>query len=117
VGYLLDPSGKPIAGSPVTAVDALHSLGRQVLSNDSGLYRFPELPAAAYEISAIAPGFEKVTVRNIKVEVNAQLRIDLHLPIAAIKQAVLVTSAAERAQTESSELGMVLDQQTIESLP
>ncbi len=116
-GYLFDPSGKPVANSPVTAADALHSVTRHVLSNDTGLYRFPELPAATYAISAVAPGFEKVTVRDVKVEVNAQLRIDLHLPIAAIKQAVEVTSAAERALTESSELGTVLDQQKIESLP
>lgn len=116
-GYLFDPSGKAIANSPVTVSDALHSVARQVLSDGTGLYRFSDLPPATYAIAAVAPGFEKVTMRDVKLDVNSQLRLDLHLPIAALKQAIEVTSAIRQAQTESSELGIVLDQQRIQSLP
>jgi len=116
-GYLLDPSGKPIAHATVTAADALHSVTRETTTDSEGFYRFPELAPASYVINAAAPGFEKVAITDVTVSVNARLRLDLHLPIAAVNQAVVVTASVLQIRMWSSDLGASLDQEQIKSLP
>ncbi len=116
-GYLLDPSNRPIAYSRVTVSDALHSALRETATDGKGFYRFAELAPSTYEITASALGFEKVTIRDVRVPVNTQLQLDLHLPIAAVQQAVVITASGQQIRTRSSDLGDSLDREQIQNLP
>jgi outer membrane receptor protein involved in Fe transport len=113
---VIDSSGKPIPRAAVAVSDSLRGLSRRTVTDDTGLYRFADLAPAVYEVSASAPGFE--TARSAAtLLVDARLRLDLRLAIAGITHRVDVTARAEPVLTESSELGTVIDQRRIQSLP
>ena len=86
-------------------------------SNSTGFYRFVELPPALYAISASARGFDKSTRTDVPLRVGTPLRIDFHLPVAGIQQSIEVTAVVRQLPMDSSELGAVLDQQRIQTLP
>ncbi|HEV2423871.1 MAG TPA: TonB-dependent receptor [Terriglobia bacterium] len=117
VGYVYDPSGALIANAEVTVSDADRALVRTTRTNASGAYAVPELTPAVYTVSASAPGFAEMTQAGMQVEVNGQLRYDFHLSIAPVRKAVVVTASAPPMQAGSPELGAVIDQEQIASVP
>jgi TonB dependent receptor len=67
-------------------------------------------------VSASTKGFE--TSRSAAIlPVDGRLRLDLRLSVAGITDHVNVTARVEPIQTESSELGTVIDQRRIQTLP
>ena len=115
-GYVLDPASRPIAGAEVAASDALRSTVRQTATDSNGLYYFADLPPAAYTVTCSAKGFGPVATA-LEVAVNANARADFHLPVAARREKVTVEGIVHTLQTESGELGTVIDQGRIDSLP
>jgi hypothetical protein len=55
-GEITDAHGLPVAGAKVTARNLGTSETREVTADPDGEYRFLELPAGEYEVSALAPG-------------------------------------------------------------
>ena len=119
-GYVLDPASRPIAGAKVAASDSLRATVRQAFTDSKGLYYFADLPPAAYTLACSAKDFATAEAR-VQVAVNANARADFHLPIAARHETITTLDYPEwwegQLQTESSELGTVIDQSRIESLP
>ena len=117
VGYVFDPSGASIANAEITVSDTGRSLIRTTRTDASGAYALAELTPAVYSVSASAPGFAQITEPRVAVEVNSQLRQDFHLPIATVKKTIVVATSAPPVQAESPELGAVINQEQIASVP
>ncbi|HYM11781.1 MAG TPA: carboxypeptidase-like regulatory domain-containing protein, partial [Bryobacterales bacterium] len=116
-GYVLDPNRGAIAGAAVVTRDASRGFERRVESDRSGFYVVAELAPAVYEVSASAAGFAESAAREVRVAVNSRERLDITLPLAGRQESVEVRANAGLIQTESSELGEVIDQSRIEELP
>ncbi len=116
-GSVIDPSGQPVAGAMVVASDGLRALSRTTVSDGEGRYRLADLPPARYDISAVAQGFERVERPQVPVAVDSEQRLDFYLPIAGIVQTVEVTAELAPLQVESADLGTIIDQRRIQSLP
>jgi hypothetical protein len=117
LGYVYDPSGAVINDASVTVSDARHALTRRTTTDASGSFIVAGLPPATYSVTATAPSFGEVTQRDLELEVNTQLRTDFHLVLAGVKKTIQVEATANPLQTESAEVGTVIDQSQIESLP
>jgi hypothetical protein len=115
-GYVLDPANRPIAGAQVTASDSKRATVREASTDSRGLYYFADLPPAAYTLTSTAKNFSAAEAR-VQVAVNADIRADFHLPIATRRQTVTVEGVVHALQSESGELGTVIDQSRIDSLP
>ena len=116
-GSVIDPRGRPIPGAAVVASDSLRASTRTTVSDEEGRYRFTDLAPALYDVSAGCPGFERVQRPQVQVAVDSRLRLDFHLPVAGIVQTVEVTAPLVPVQVESADLGAVIDQRRIQSLP
>ena len=116
-GYVLDPAQRPVPNAKVTITDGSRSLVRNAVTDVAGFYRLPDLPPALYRLSSSAAGFLLTTAPDLQLEVNAQMRVDFHLPIAGQEQSVTVRATEAAVPTETSDLGMVIDQDRISSLP
>ena len=116
-GTVIDPSGRPIPGAAVVASDSLRASTRTAVCDEEGRYRFTDLAPALYDVSAAAQGFEQVQRPRVQVAVDSRLRLDFRLPVAGIVQAVEVTAPLIPIQVESADLGAVIDQRRIQSLP
>ncbi len=116
-GFVQDPAQQSIAHVAVTATDVSRHLSRTATTDTAGFYRFDNLVPAVYDISASVHGFEAVAVKSVRVQVDADTRIDLHPQIAGKHELVTVETPAQPLQTETSDLGNVIDREMIEKLP
>src|SRR5207302_1659178 len=83
----------------------------------TGFYRFVQARPAIYIVSAYAQKFSEVKSDRVFVRVDTQTRLDFILPLAVVGESVTVTARAGRIQTESQELGFVLDEEKVSHLP
>jgi hypothetical protein len=116
-GYVMDPSNRPIAGVSLTALDPGHAVARQSTTDLAGFYRFLDLPPGVYAVSVSAKGFEPTSAKDMRVEVNSQVRADFHPVISGKGESVTVRAQVRTLATESSDLGTVMERSQIDSLP
>ena len=116
-GYVLDPSRRPIPGASITASDAKRSLTRSATTDATGYFRVADLPPSAYRLSAAAPGFVTTQSPDVRVAVDAQMRVDFDLGVSGKEESLTVHATATAVPTESSELGTVISQERIAGLP
>ena len=116
-GKVVDPSGASIAGAKVTAKD----LDRGTLwtgeTNQEGFYNLPRVPVGRYEIRTEAQGFQTAVHPSIQLMLNQTARVDFQMQLGEVTQTVDVTAAPPLLQTETTQLGTVIDSKTNETLP
>ncbi|MBK9168629.1 MAG: TonB-dependent receptor [Bryobacterales bacterium] len=116
-GFILDPSQRPIAAARVEARSSETGVERRVRTDASGYYLLAELPPGTYDVQAEAPGFEPVEAPAVRVTVNTRARADFALPVAGVRSSLEVSARVKRIETESADLGLVLDRTSIQRLP
>jgi len=103
-------------GAKITASNPQHATTRETASDATGFYRFTDLPPADYALTCSAKDFAAATAQ-VQVAVNSSGRVDFQLPIAGRQEHISVEGVVHDIQSESSELGTVIDRSRIESLP
>lgn len=117
VGTVKDSSGAVVPNITILVRNQATNATRSITSSQSGDYSVPLLDPGIYEVSAAAPGFQKVIYSNITVQVNQTVRVDVKLTVGAVQQQVQVTAAAPLIQTDTSSVGQVVTQTQISNLP
>ena len=115
-GLVLDPSDRPLAGARVVATGPQQTFSRTAVTNHAGYYRIIDLPPATYSLTCGADKFEAVNAK-VAVTVNTTVQVDFRLPLAGVRQTITITAVVRPVQTESVELGALLDTKTVEGLP
>ena len=116
-GIVKDPSGAVAPGVEVTATNTGTNAVFRSTTDATGLYSLHGLPAGLYQIAAEPKGFRKFVAKDLRVQVNETLRVDLTLQVGDLAQTVEVSGTAQTVDTESITLRNVVDEQRIESLP
>lgn len=116
-GQVVDPSGAPVANAQVkvTQQETGVSISKQTASD--GDYTVPLLKPGTYTIAVMAPGFKSEIRQDIILQVQQVAQQDFKLQIGDIQQQVTVEGAPPLLNTESTEVGNVLSQQSTEQLP
>lgn len=116
-GQVTDPSGAAVVGAKVTARDLDRGTTFPTSTDGVGRYNLPRVPPGNYEVRAENPGFQTAVQSPVLLNVNQVAKIDFQLSVGNVNQTVEVTSAAPILQTQTTELGTVLDAKTNVSLP
>ena len=117
-GEITDAHGLRVAGAKVIARNVGTSETREVTADADGEYRFLELPAGEYEVSAVAPGLQESRVSRVRVEVGAETIIGVKLSQAKDRQdTVTVVETVPLVETSSTTLSQVVDRQLVQELP
>ena len=116
-GVVRDRAQAVVAGAKVTIINVQTNLSQGVTSAADGSFHFLALPAGSYKVTATAPGFRPYTGTNITVQVNDQLHLDITLDVGAVSEHVDVSADVARVETESTQLGDVIDSQKMLALP
>ena len=74
-------------------------------------------PSALYNVSVEGKGFRRSDVTGVKVEVNQQAKVDVSLQVGEVTQSVEVAANASLVQTESTDVGTVIDNKRFVDLP
>jgi Carboxypeptidase regulatory-like domain/TonB dependent receptor len=117
VGTVHDGSGGVLSGVTITIRNEGTNVTRTVVTTASGDYSAPLLPPGNYEVTAELQGFDNSVLRNVQLQVNQTVRINVALTVAALTETVNVVAEPPLVQTDTSSLGQVVGEVQIENLP
>ncbi len=117
-GVITDPAGAVVPNVKVTITNLSTNSKHETLSNQAGVYQVLQLPIGSYEVTAVAPGFELVTVRpQTALEINQTLRVDVQLQLGKVGSEITVESNVTQVETENSTVGATVTGQAIYEMP
>ncbi len=83
-GIVWDPTGEPLSGVILTAVDEESGRQMETISDSEGYYRFLALPPGSYTVTAKAKAFKDVIHRNLKLYSPDTLIENISFEVSAI---------------------------------
>ncbi|HEX4748267.1 MAG TPA: carboxypeptidase regulatory-like domain-containing protein [Bryobacteraceae bacterium] len=116
-GTVTDKTGGAVSGAKVGAKDLDRGTIYPTTTGGDGSYSLPRLPVGRYEIRVEHPGFQTAVQSNVTLVLNQVAKVDFELQVGNVSQTVEVTTAAPVLQTETTQLGTVLDARTNVALP
>lgn len=117
-GTVRDPSGLAVPAANVSLIDTARGLSRTALTNESGAYIFPNVPAGDYRVQVAKDGFDTQSVQGIQLQVGQTAALDVTLRVGAVSTVVSVSGEqAVLLETESNVIGTVVDSDRVQSLP
>jgi hypothetical protein len=117
VGTVVDPTGASVPNAAVTITLTGQDTVHKSVTNESGNFTEPGLPAGIYTVSVTAPGFKKEIRANITVETNTTTRVDVPLVTGSASDEVTVTEAPPQLQTDRADISTTIESKQIENLP
>jgi hypothetical protein len=115
-GTVIDPSGAAVENAAIKITNIATGQVRQVTSNSSGLYVFPNVGVGTYTLSASAPGFQEYKKTGIVVNVAQNLQANVPLAIGSSEQSVTVEANALQVQSQTSEVSSLISGQQVRQL-
>ena len=116
-GTITDPSGAAIPNVTVTLTNNGTQQTRTTTTGTDGSYKFALLPPGNYKVTFTAMGFKTSEVASVQLNVTETPALDRSLEVGAQSEQITVEAAAETLQTQSSTLGTVVNQQSVQGLP
>src|SRR5687767_2827534 len=117
VGRVTDASGGVLPGVTVTATQQGTGIESSSVTNANGEYLFPGLRVGIYEVAAELQGFRRTVRANVQLNVQTRAQVDLQLSVGAVTEQVTVTGRSELLQTQTADIGNIVDQRQVQDLP
>jgi len=116
-GTVLDSSGAAVANATVTATHTETGAVNTATTGPTGGFRLYDLRLGIYKVTASASGFKTEEKTGVLVQINSTSSLDFLLQPGDIKETVTILADAPGLQTESSDIGTVVDKRQIQDLP
>lgn len=117
-GSVTDKTGAVIPNVDVTLTNQQTGEIRSEKANGQGVYNILDVLPGVYTLSVKPTGnFAGYTQRNIQLEVNRQVRVDVALEPASVSTQVTITEAPPAMQTETAEVNSEISHTQISQLP
>ncbi|MGA9355917.1 MAG: TonB-dependent receptor [Terriglobales bacterium] len=117
VGLVRDQSGAVVQGAKVTVTDAERGTTLTFTTNNDGEYVASPLHIGRYTVTVEKSGFKKAVAGPVQVNVQDRVGVDVQLQPGAATEVMTITSQGSQLETETSDLGQVVDSQRINALP
>lgn len=117
VGLVRDSSGAVISGAKVTVSDVDRGTMLTLSTNDDGEYVASPLRIGRYKVTVEKPGFKKGVAGPVQVNIQDRIAINLDLQPGMASETVTVIGETAQLETETSDLGQVVDSRRINALP
>jgi hypothetical protein len=116
VGTVVDSSGAAVAGADVTAHNVATGVTWTAKTNNTGGYRFDNLPIGSYDISARATGFQ-TTTEKVDVQLNKSGTANLTLTPGSASTTIEVAGVTETLDTTTAQIQTTYEAKMLEDLP
>ncbi len=117
LGRVTDETGASIAKVTVSLVNDDTGVARSAETNATGDYAFVEVPVGSYHIEFSQTGFQKNLRRGIRLDLNQVLTMNTVMKVGGAQEVVDVTSEAPLVDTNSTQLGAVVNDHSVSGLP
>jgi vitamin B12 transporter len=92
-GRVVDPQGAGVPGASVTLYARDHRVRLTTSTDATGVYRFERLALGSYLVEAEAPGFARTTARELRVEHDRAVTLEIQLQLAGVRTEVIITAS------------------------
>lgn len=116
-GVVTDPSGAVLSGASVIATDTQTGIQTSATTDAKGFYNLPALAIGTYDIEIRHPGFKMFRKTGLVIDANSALRVDTTLSLGAINEKIEVESEAATVETQSTQMGEVIEGSKMTSVP
>jgi hypothetical protein len=116
-GTVSDPSGAAIANAAVTLTDTGTGLSRDTVTNESGIFVYPDLPIGAYSLKISAAGFKTENRPDLTLLTGQVIDLPIALAVGAQTQQITVSSDTQQIETSISTVEQSVTQQQMRDLP
>ena len=117
VGTVKDPSGALLPNAKVTVKDIERGTTFVTHTSDSGEFVASALKIGRYTVTIGNPGFKTAVSVPLDLDVQQRIAVNVTLQVGQVTESVEVTGAAPLLETETSELGQVVDSKRVQNLP
>jgi Carboxypeptidase regulatory-like domain/TonB dependent receptor len=116
-GVIRDPSGAGIPNAKVMLTNEDTNISASTTAGSEGRYSFSPVKAGHYSLSGSASGFRTVKQKNVTLDVQQKLEVDISLTIGQATETVVVDAAPPLLQTLDASVGQVVGEKAINNLP
>jgi hypothetical protein len=116
-GRIIDSSGAVVPSATVTITNKATGVAVTTSADADGEYQVLTLIPGTYTVKATAAGFESVLRDDIHLHVQDLLSIDFALKVGSVNAEIVVTARESMLETQTADLGSVVNEQRINDLP
>ncbi|MBK7928013.1 MAG: TonB-dependent receptor [Bryobacterales bacterium] len=116
-GTVTDNTGAVVSGAKVTARNVSTGVTTEAVSNPSGVFLFPFLPPAEYEVDCELQGFKKAVRSGVVLETATTRSLDFTLEVGAVTESVEVNATVPLLESETSSVGQFIERTTVFNMP
>lgn len=116
-GIVMDPSGAVIPGAQVTLLNVDGGGTRMVTTPTDGRYRFPAVAPGHYSIMVKAASFSPQTINGLNIQLDNHVEQNVSMLTGNESQSIQVTSDVGVVDTTAYDIGGVISQAQIDTLP
>ena len=116
-GLVTDATGAAISGAQVKVTDQGTGIVTTKQTAQDGYYTAPLLKPGVYSIEVAATGFATAVRKDIGLQIQQVVQADFKLQVGNMQQEVTVEGGAPLLNTESTEVGNVLSEHSVQQLP
>jgi len=117
VGRIVDQTGAVVPKAVVTITNKATGVVVTPSVDSSGEYQVETLIPGKYSVRVSADGFESILRDDIEIHVQDRLSLDFTLQVGSVKQEITITGGEPILQTETADVGNVVNEQRINELP
>jgi hypothetical protein len=116
-GSVRDNSGLAVPGATVQATQTSTGAIRTTTTAGDGSFVLPNLAIGPYSIQIDKSGFAKHVQSGIVLQVDTNPAVDVTLHVGSVSETVTVQADAAMAETHSTGIGNVIDNQRVVEMP
>ena len=116
-GIAVDSSGAVLPGADVTVTLPSTGFTQSAVTNADGAFSFPGLNIGTYTVTVKLSGFKTFISNNVVLTSGAGANVRATLEIGGIEEQVVVSSASEIVQTQSTTISSTINTNQIIKLP
>jgi hypothetical protein len=117
VGTVTDQTGAVIAGATIAVTNNATGVTVSVITNSEGQYQVLSLIPGTYSVKAKAKGMKPEDYPNVEIHVQSRPALNFQLTMEGVTESVTVAAEVPVLQTQSAELGGVVNSKTINDAP
>lgn len=115
-GTVTDPSGAVVPNAKITITNKDNGFVHTTTTNSTGNYKAAELPNGRYDLQAGAEGFKIYERKDITLNVEETVRVDVALEVGNVGQSVTVEANAIQVQADTNDVSQTITDSQIENL-
>ncbi len=116
-GTVTDPTGAVLNGVKLTATNVGTNIPYGAETHADGNYVFLNLPIGTYRVTVTSLGFRTFTATGITLVLDQVYALDIKMELGQVSEQVLVEASNVQVETTNTQLGTVINGDTIVDMP